>query len=85
MNANTATAQIDIGERDFISSIYGLLAMGFVVSGISAFFIMSSSLYDMMFNEEGLSGLGYLVTFAPLGLLLLQAFSIIPTDRKSVV
>ncbi len=87
MNTSTAKANIDIEERAFLAGIYGLLAKGFLVSAVSGYIIMSSNLLDMMFTDDGLSGFGYLALFAPLGLLLLQMFHVIPatpTASKAV-
>lgn len=83
MNTGTLAHTVNVGERDFISSIYGLLAKGFIISGISTFIILKTSLFPMMFSEEGLSGFGYLALFSPLALLLLQMFNIIPTTANA--
>ncbi len=86
MNAQDQIGElsVDVGLRNHMSGIYGLLAKGIAVSAITAFAVSKTDLFYLFFslNEVdgsiGLSLLGYAALFAPLGLLLLQMFNVIP-------
>jgi FtsH-binding integral membrane protein len=75
---------VDVGLRNHMAGIYSLLAQGIAVSALTAFAISQTSLFGLFFSIDeatdtiGFSMLGYVALFAPLGLLLLQMFNIIP-------
>lgn len=67
----------DEGLRNYMLKIYNFMAMGLVVTGIFAFLTLNfSPLTALMFNigpnDEfiGTSGLGMLISFAPLGIAI---------------
>jgi FtsH-binding integral membrane protein len=86
MNAQDQISSIggDVGLRNHMSGIYSLLAKGIAVSAITAFAVAKTGLFALFFTVDaetgdfGLSLLGWAAIFAPLGLLLLQMFNIIP-------
>ena len=78
MNAETIDVGVDVGLRNHMATVYGLLAKGLAVSAISAVVVYYTA-FDLFFDaEKGLTTLGTIAVFAPLGILLLQMFRIIP-------
>ena len=65
--------------RTFIASVFSWMGIALGISAITAYvFGTDPSYMHYLVNEapRGLSGLGYLVMFAPLGLVLLMSFGI---------
>jgi len=68
-------ALIDQGLRQHMLRVYNYMAGGLAVSGLVAFLIYSTpALFSVFFTPYGLSGLGWIAVFAPLGLLLWMSF-----------
>jgi FtsH-binding integral membrane protein len=66
----------DAGLRAHMLSVYNYMASGVLLTGVVALLMVTSG-YAMSlinFNTGGLSGLGYLVAFAPLGVVLWMSF-----------
>jgi FtsH-binding integral membrane protein len=65
--------------KSFIASVFSWMGIALGISAITAYvFGTDASYMQYLLNPEthGLSGLGYLVMFAPLGLVLLMGFGI---------
>ena len=77
MNAKTLDVGIDVGLRNHMATVYGLLAKGLAVSAISAIVVYYAA-FSLFFVEGKLTTLGTVALFAPLGILLLQMFNVIP-------
>lgn len=76
----------DAGLRAYMLRIYNYMASALALTGITALVAanspaMMSMLYVMNGNHIGMSGLGWLVAFAPLGLVLWLSFGL---NRMSV-
>jgi hypothetical protein len=73
-------ATFDVGLRAHMIRVYNYMASGLVLSGIVAFGLFSSPQLASVFFQVsggyvvGLTGLGWVATLAPLGLLLLVSF-----------
>ena len=73
-------ATFDVGLRAHMIRVYNYMASGLALSGIVAFGLFSSPQLAGMFLQVqagqvvGLTGLGWVATLAPLGLLLLVSF-----------
>ena len=73
-------AAFDAGLRAHMVRVYNYMASGLALSGIVAFALFSSPEFARVFFQVqngfvvGLTGLGWIATFAPLGLLLLVSF-----------
>lgn len=83
VSADRADMSVDAGLRSFMLGVYNKVALGLVVSAAMAF--MTSSVVavrDLMFrvtvdgHYAGLTGLGMLVAFAPLAILLFSGFAL---------
>lgn len=80
--AGQAAAGFDAGLRAYMLRIYNYMASALALTGIVAFFTANSpaamqALYTVNeAGQAGLSGLGFLVVFAPLGLVLWLSFGI---------
>jgi len=72
-------ADIDVGLRKYMLGVYNYMASGLLLSGIVAIVVANTSLGQLFFtvNEAGRlsqSGLGLLMMFAPLGIILGMSF-----------
>ena len=73
-------AAFDAGLRAHMIRVYNYMASGLALSGIVAFALFSSPQFASVFFQVnggtvvGLTGLGWIATLAPLGLLLLVSF-----------
>jgi FtsH-binding integral membrane protein len=73
-------AAFDVGLRAHMIRVYNYMASGLALSGIVAFGLFSSPQFASVFFQVnggyvvGLTGLGWIATLAPLGLLLLVSF-----------
>jgi FtsH-binding integral membrane protein len=68
------TEESGIASKTFISGVFMWMFMALSVTGITAYFFASNpSLISLLINETGMSTLGYIVTFAPLGFVLLMS------------
>ncbi len=69
----TMGAEIDAGLRAHMSKVYGLMAIAMAVTGAVAYgFGNTPALISILFNGTtgGMNALGYVVMFAPLGMVL---------------
>lgn len=74
-------ASYDAGLRAYMLKVYNYMASALALTGITALFaahspVMLSALYTMNGNYVGMSGLGWLVTLAPIGLVLWLSFGL---------
>ena len=75
------TAGIDQGLRSYMLRIYNYMASALALTGIVALLAANSpaflsAMYTMQNGHAGISGLGWLIMFAPLGLVLWLSFAI---------
>src|SRR4051812_3657833 len=64
-------------EKTFVANVFSWMAAALAITAITAYvFGTDMSYMQYLINPEtrGLSGLGYLVTFAPIGFVLLMSF-----------
>ena len=67
----------DAGLRSYMLSVYNYMASGVLLTGVTALLFANSPYMGLLFSPQGRpSGLGYLVMFAPLGVVLLLSFGI---------
>src|SRR4051812_34811131 len=68
----------DAGLRSHMLSVYNYMVSGVLLTGVVALLMVSTGYARSLINFErgGLSGLGYLVAFAPLGVVLWMNFGI---------
>ena len=75
--AGTREAAYDAGLRSYMLSVYNYMTSGVLLTGIVALLFANSPYMAALFSPEGRpSGLGYLVMFAPLGVVLWLSFGI---------
>jgi FtsH-binding integral membrane protein len=63
--------------KSFMTQVFGWMALAMVITAITAFmFAGNESLMRSLINTEtgGMTGLGWVVTFAPIGFVLLMSF-----------
>lgn len=75
---NSQGEQIVSSSRTFIAGVFSWMFLALLITAVAAYLFSSSSeLMSLLIKETGgLSALGYLVMFAPLGLVLLLSFGI---------
>jgi FtsH-binding integral membrane protein len=65
----------DAGLRQYMLGIYNNMSIGLLITALTAWFAGNSPAFvSAMFAERGLSGLGWLVTLAPIGFILVMSF-----------
>ena len=81
--ADRADMSVDAGLRSFMLGVYNKVALGLVVSAAMAFVTSSvAPVRDLMFRVTadghfaGLTGIGMVVAFAPLAVILFSGFAI---------
>lgn len=71
----TDTTSVDSGavaSKSFMTQVFGWMAGALVVTGLTSFlFGMVPALTEMLFNETGMTILGWIVLFAPIGFVIL--------------
>ncbi len=82
-STTTATgAAVDAGLRAHMLTVYNYMTSAILLTGIVAVLIGNTSAvnalvsYDALSGYRGLSGLGWIVAFAPLGIVLWMSFGI---------
>ena len=60
--------------KNFVANVFSMMFLALMVSGVTAVWFANSSLINNLFNENGMSALGWIVTLAPLGLVMLMGF-----------
>jgi len=77
-----ADMAVDAGLRQFMLGVYNKVALGLVVSGAMAWLTgMYAPVRDLMFmvsadgRMAGMTPLGWIVSFAPLGIILFSSFA----------
>ena len=71
------TVKIDSSalSKNFISNVFSLMFIALGISGITAFwFYESDAVMSLISETGGMTGLGWVVMFAPLGLVMLMGF-----------
>ncbi|MFK8039229.1 MAG: Bax inhibitor-1 family protein [Crocinitomicaceae bacterium] len=59
-------------SRSFFANVYKYMFLALTLSGLVAYFAAQSGLYlNLAYTETGMSPIGYIIMFAPLGLVLL--------------
>lgn len=73
--------QIDAGLREYMLRVYNYMGSGLALTGILAYLVSTTPALQQLFFQltprgVGLTGLGWLVTLAPIGLVLALSFGI---------
>jgi uncharacterized protein len=84
--ARGAEGVIDQGLRAHMLRVYNYMAIGLVVTGVTAYLVASTSLGDLFFTQTatggfGMTGLGWVAFIAPIALVFVLSFGI---QRMSV-
>lgn len=70
-------AAYDAGLRSYMLSVYNYMASGVLLTGVVALLFANSPYMSLLFSPQGRpSGLGYIVMFAPLGVVMWLSFGI---------
>lgn len=74
--AGARGVEYDAGLRSYMLSVYNYMTSAVLLTGIVAMGVFYSGAYTALISEtgRGLSGLGYIVAFAPLGIVLAMSF-----------
>ena len=76
---NITTSQQPIEQKslakNFVANVFSMMFIALMVSGITAFWFASSGMtYNLFSPTEGMNALGWVITLAPLGLVMLMSF-----------
>lgn len=75
--AQSQATTYDAGLRAYFLKIYNLMASALALTGIVAMVAASSPAFtSMLYTETGISGFGWLIMLAPLGLVMWLSFGI---------
>jgi FtsH-binding integral membrane protein len=75
--AGARDAAFDAGLRSYMLSVYNYMASGVLLTGIVAMLFARSPYMSLLFSPDGkTTGLGLIVMFAPLGIVLAMSFGI---------
>ena len=69
----TAAALIDEGLRQHMLRVYNYMASGLCITALIAYLIANTSLFNLFFGANGITGFGTLMMFAPLIMVLVSA------------
>jgi FtsH-binding integral membrane protein len=75
-------ASVDLGLRSYMLKVYNMMASGVLLTAIIAYFAGTSPAFtNLLYVQQanghmGMSGLGYLVTFAPLAMVFIMMFKL---------
>ncbi|MEI8006328.1 MAG: Bax inhibitor-1/YccA family protein [Bacteroidota bacterium] len=72
----SAGADTDVSTKTFMSQVFTWMTLAMIVTAGTAWWFASSEAWKSLINVEtgGLTGLGWIVTLAPLGFVLLMSF-----------
>ena len=73
---DTRAASYNEGLRSYMTYVYNYMAAALLLTGLVAMVTASSSLVNMMFTPNGITGLGMIITLAPLGIVLTMSFGL---------
>jgi FtsH-binding integral membrane protein len=73
---DTRSVAYDAGLRSYMLSVYNYMASAVLLTGIVATVVFQSGAYTALINAQGrgLSGLGWIVMLAPLGIVFAMSF-----------
>ena len=72
--ATDARVGYDAGLRAYMLSVYNYMASAVLLTGIVAMGVFYSGAYTALISQTGLSPLGWVVAFAPLGIVFAMSF-----------
>lgn len=73
----TSGTQATVVPKTFMTRVFGWMSLAMIVTAVTAYFFASDmKLIQSLFNFEtgGMTGLGWIVTLAPIGFVLLMSF-----------
>jgi FtsH-binding integral membrane protein len=73
---DTRSVAYDAGLRSYMLSVYNYMASAVLLTGVVAMAVFQSGAYQSLINAQGrgLSGLGWVVMLAPLGIVFAMSF-----------
>lgn len=74
--STTHAKTYDQGLREYMIGVYNNMLIALLITGATAFLTLNTGLMHLFFTPEGMSGLGYLVLFAPLIFVMFFSFKL---------
>lgn len=72
-----ATTATQVTDRTFLNRVFTWMALALSMTALTAYYFSSSpSLLQMLYTQQGMTTLGYIVMFAPIGFVLLLSAGI---------
>lgn len=75
----------DLRLRSYMMRIFSYMAIALVITGATSYFTFESGLITKFYNEQGVTGLGWFVTFAPIVIVLFIVPQISTMDLTNCV
>ena len=80
-----ATATFDAGLRAHMIGVYNYLMLGAALSGVVAYMVTNTAFGSLFYTgPRQLTALGWMALFAPLGLILIASFGMLPACIQRV-
>jgi len=73
---SVAVPAIDAGLRAYMLRVYNYMLMGLALTGAAAFAVVNTPLWSLFFGADGMTALGWIALFAPLGMVMFLSFRI---------
>ncbi len=75
-SASSSSTSYDVGLRSYMLYVYNYMFGALLLTGLVSVFTYSNNLISFLYNTGGMTGLGMMVTFAPLGIALAFGFAL---------
>ncbi|MEQ9115454.1 MAG: Bax inhibitor-1/YccA family protein [Rickettsiales bacterium] len=66
----------DVGLREYMIGVYNNMLIALGITGATSYLTITSGIIGLFFDQNGMSGLGYLALFAPLVFVMFLGFKI---------
>lgn len=75
-HSTTHTKSYDLGLRDYMIGVYNNMLVALLITGLTSYLTVETGLIRLFFTQEGMSGLGYLMLFAPFIFVMFFSFKV---------
>jgi FtsH-binding integral membrane protein len=69
-STKTKTVSYDAGLRSYMLYVYNYMAGALVLTGLVAMLTVYTNFISLLYTKQGMTGLGFVVTLAPIGILV---------------
>lgn len=81
---HSRSSSYDLGLRNYMIGVFNNMFIALLITGLVSFFTINSPLLGMFFSPRGgMSGLGWLVTFAPLAFVFFFSYKLMHVQTST--